>query len=528
MPWIVGALVAAGSFCLQVYPRMVRPLFGIDVWRHLLIARFLRRHRRLPRNGELSNHLFAEGTDYPPLLRVLLAGCPSRWWLTLQRFLAPLFDAAHCLTLFGIVWGLTRDPWAAALAQVAYLVNPLVILENSNLTTRSFSSLLFTWSMWPLLAFAQTHAWGYLALAIGMMALLLLSHRLAVQALGILVAIMTAVDRRGVYLAVLGAAMGVALLISRGFYLKVLRGHLLMLDYWWHNSRNRFAHQIRGLAKTSQPTQDVVHELYQWLAKLPAAAVVAGFPMAWFAVVAAGLWWWGPLRAEVPLPSWVIRDALIWALGLLGAGMVIRQVPALRFLGEGERYGEYAAFPVAVLTAAVVRWGWTTPAWAWWLATFLGVAVCGGILPSLFLQRKVIVEDRERSITPDHEQMYEVVRSLMLKTRVRLATIPLGLADALTYFTDCPVLATDSSLAHWRYYSEFSPTLRRPLAEILVRHGVTHLLVNRSYVSIEELKLTGARLIASTGPLVLLELATREDFDEHPVTTRPTETARAL
>lgn len=502
--------VAAAGLLLQAWPRWRRPLFGVDVWRHLLMARFIRRHRRVPGDGELSNHLFSEGSDYPPLLRILLAWCPERWWLNLQRVLAPLFDVCHTLTLFAVAWALGGDLWLAVIAQLAYLVNPLIVMENSNLSTRSFSSLLFTWSLLPLLAFGQTGAWVWFGAAVILLGLLLLSHRLAVQAMAMVLTIFTIVHQDGRYLLALAGGMLVATAISRGFYLKVLRGHWLMLDYWRRNSANRFAHQIRGFRPSPNQGKDVVLDLYRRVASLPAAAVIAGFPMVWLAVTAAVVWWSLPdVSAAWPLPAWVMRAVSLWTFGLLGLGLLVRQVPALRFLGEGERYGEYAAFPAALLAAAVVRWGMTTPAWAWWLVLFAGLAIIGGLVPSLYLQRKVILEDRERSITEHHQAIYGAVRRLMRQGPVRLMTIPLGLADGVTYFTECPVLATDSSLAHWRYYGDFSPVLRQPLAEILQRFGVTHLLVNQAYVGVDELRLSGARPMAAHGPLVLLECPTQ-------------------
>lgn len=527
MPWVVGGLIAAGSFCLQAYPRLWKPLFGIDVWRHLLIAKFIRAHRRLPRDGELINHLFREGTDYPPLLRVLVALWPPRWWLGLQRVLAPLFDAVHCLTLFAIVWTMSHDLRLAVAAQAAYLVNPLVVMENSNLTTRSFSSLLLTWAVLPLLAFAHTGHWGWLALASLGLGALLLSHRLAVQALLIWAAVFTVVTQRGAYLTAVAAGVVMALVLSRGFYLKVLRGHWLMLMYWRQHSANRFAHQVRGVTTTARQNQDIVLMIYHWLARFPAVAVVAGFPMVWMAVAAAVVWWRGALAPANLLPAWFVHALLIWALGLVTAGMAIRQIPWLRFLGEGERYGEYAIFPTAIVAAVALRWGEGTSAEAWWRAGFWLLAVGGGLLPSLFLQWKVILHDRERSVTAAHETLYQIIRRLQTQGPIRVATIPLGLADALTYFTDCPVLATDSSLAHWRYYGEFSPMLQRPLHTILARYGITHLVVNDTYVTVEELQLPAARELARADSLVLLEMQPRGDVDGQSGAARTPEAARA-
>ena len=507
MPWVAGGLLILGSLALQVWPRRFRPLYGIDVWRHFLIARYLRAHGHLPGHGELPNHLFPEGTDYPPLFRILVASIPEKWWMPLQCCLAPLFDACHALTLLIGAYCLTGDGRLALAAVVAYGCNPLIVLENSNLSSRSFSSLLFTWTVGALIAWWATGQWGWLALGVGLMALLLLSHRLAVQALAVLLALFGIVEHSWRWPGLLLAAMALAVVLSGGFYLQVLRGHVLMLAYWAKNSANRYAHLIRGFTKPAGRPTDFALVVYRALSRCPAIAVFAGFPMAFLALAAVWLWRGGVLPIPPSFPPSALRLMAAWTVGLLAWGVLVRQIPPLRFLGEGERYGEYAAFPAAILTSLVVGWGINTSAAPFVWGGFFGFALVAGILPAIVLQQRLIVRDVDRSVTDAHRQIYETVCQEMRRGPVRLMAFPHGLVDPLTYFTDCPVLATDSSLAHWRYYSDFSPVFKKPVWDIVQRFRITHLLVSDRFVTVEELRLPACTLVACAGPLQLLRVS---------------------
>ena len=194
---------------------------------------------------------------------------------------------------------------------------------------------------------------------------------------------------------------------------------------------------------------------------------------------------------------------LIWALSLFVVGIAIRQLHAIEWLGEGERYGEYGAFPTAIITGVLITE--TTDELKWvGLGVFVVVALGAGLIPSVALQRRVIVGDSSRSLTPDLQIIMDTLNNR--QTEARLMTIPLSLADFALYFSSAKVLSTDSSFGHLQHYSDFFPVLRVPINVIFRRFAINLLLVNESYVSLDELGLGSAPIDNRSGPFCLVNV----------------------
>lgn len=493
----VGGLVTALTAFLYIRPRLINRDFGVDSWRHLDEADALRRCRRWPR-GAPERYLIDKPSDYPPLLRIILALVPKpvleRWeWLV-----SPLFSAAHQLLLFNVVWTWTHRVDLAVIAQLVYGVTPLVIMENSNLTTRSFAALLFTLGWLPLTAYQVTGQAGWLGVSIVMFGLLFLAHRLALQALLALSLAWSVWDRTWVPLGIFIAAVLTAAVLSGGFYWKVLRGQVTMLNYWRINIANRFAHQIRGLPKPGATDPDRVFQLYQVIQRAPFTALIVSNPFAVFLVP----WFLHPVWLRQPafgIPAGYLPQFLFWATALWVIGLIIRQWPPVRFLGEGERYLEYAAFPIAALTAVLVGRGLAGPSAGWWVGAFAAVLLAGNVIPGLILQRQLIIEQAERSVTPTLQAIFD--RLNQSSSEIRLVTIPLYLSSATVHFTQPHVkaLTTDSSYAHLTDLTDILPVLKVPLKELARRYRLTHVLLSERYVTLAELGLQESEVMHRSG-----------------------------
>ncbi len=491
------------SLWIQVRPRLTNRYFGVDTWRHLTVADYIRRHRRYP--GLMpEKYLIDEPCDYPPLFRYALALVPRRVLEEYQWLVSPCVDALHSLVIFAVAQAVTGVPAVGWLAQGIYMTTPIVIMENASLTTRSCASLLFTITASSLVAWELTPHWGWGAAGIAGVAVLVLTHRMAVQALLAFAVGMGILSGTWRYVAGLAAGALLAIAASRGFYLKVLAGHVAMLAWWRKNIRHRYAHQIRGVPKTSAATPDMVFRIYQSIRKAPWLAVLGADP--WAAVVlGTGIWAWRTGRWDVfgmpPAPAVAVVQ---WCAVLWVAAIAIRMIKAIEFVGEGERYLEYAAAPVAVATSALA-WPWLTTPWGGWvLAGLLVIGLGGGLLPSLFIQHTVILQDTDRSVTPTLRRMFDQINACR-GDEVRLATFPLYLADATMYFTKARVLSTDSSVGHLRHYTPFFPVLQVPVSTLVEQYRLTHLLINERFVQLQELKLDPAAVIARENPFCLLD-----------------------
>ncbi len=506
MTWLIAVALALLSGWIQIRPRLANRYFGIDTWRHLAVAEHIRQHRRYP--GLMPEHyLIDEPCDYPPLFRYALAVIPKRVLEEYQWLVSPAWDALHSVVIFVLAWRLTHVPAVGWLAQMVYATTPIVIMENASLTTRSCASLLFTLVASSLVAWGITGQWGWGAAGVLGIGMLVLTHRMALQALLVFVVGMGFCAGAWRYGAALLAGLALAVLLSQGLYLKILAGHVAMLTWWRGNIHHRYAHQIRGLPKPSATaTPDVVFRIYQAIRNAPWLAVIGADPWATI-VVFAGAWaWWTGRWDLLGLPPAAARAVVQWCGVLWVAAMAIRMVKALEFIGEGERYLEYAAAPAAVAIGALAWWWLPTPWGGWVLAGVVGVAVLGGLLPSLFLQRTVIMQDTDRSVTPTLRQMFARINGLHgAAGQVRLATFPLYLADSTMYFTKARVLSTDSSFGHLRHYTPFFPVLQVPVGTLVHQYRLTHLLINERFVQLHELKIDPSAVVAREGTFALLD-----------------------
>ena len=235
----------------------------------------------------------------------------------------------------------------------------------------------------------------------------------------------------------------------------------------------------------SGTTEEIRGERRPGVSHLPirsAGTIYGGFAANAFVVLLAAValdrsLGWGGVR----LLAWErqLEFFLVWSLTLLVTGILVRQIRSLELIGEGERYGEYAAFPIALTVGALlsgVNESWQWPAWL----AYGGIAILGGLLPALLVQRSVIVADASRSLTP-------ALRDIMTKISgvdppARLMTIPLSLADIALQFSNARLLSTGqfsgSPAPLWGFLSRFAGTDCRHIQE----------MGNRSLVDKRELR----------------------------------------
>ena len=505
---MMGLSVSIASFSLQVWPRLRNRYFGVDTWRHLLMADYIRTHKELPQSSE--KYIFSEPSDYPPLLRIVISFLPKEIADRYQWIVSPVFDMVHSLTLFFSGWVLTTSVYGGLIAQTTYILSPLVVIENSNLTTRSFASLLSSLTFFLFILFLAHGSYWALSLGLLFGILLIMAHRFSLQAF-IFYALGLTLFEQSVYpLLFLAGCLGGAILLTRGYSWRVLTGHVQMLEYWRRNIHNRYAHQVRGLPSKSAKdgkkdrSGDIVFKIYRYIQKLPLIAILASNPSSVIPLLVAVLALSGvvPLRGTgLETPIWQLL--ILWSVCLTIVGIIIRQIRFFEFIGEGERYQDSGIFPAALVTAQLslflMREGYTAETLTCLIALW---SICLGM--SLYLQWKVVYKDNDRSI---RDELWEVFRLIDEQPgEVRLMSVPLLLADSAMYFSKAKVLSTDSSIAHLKHYDDFFPVLKKPLNQILEQYSITHLLVNSGYVELEELKLNQGYQILHSGKFYLLRI----------------------
>ena len=175
-----GLIISFFAFLLDVWPRFINRYFGIDTWRHLMYADYIRKNKKLPRIIT-DRYLVVAQNGYPPVILLFLAIFPKKFCDRYQFVFSPMFDFLHKYLIFAATFFLTHNLVSSIIAQIISTLVPVVVIESSNLNTRILSHLFFTSSFFPLLLFSVTGDYYWLVVSFSMLFLLFFTHKFAIQ-----------------------------------------------------------------------------------------------------------------------------------------------------------------------------------------------------------------------------------------------------------------------------------------------------------------------------------------------------------
>lgn len=489
-PLLFSLPLAIIAFIYESYPRFLNRKFGVDIWTHLLYLKEYHRQKGIPRR--IKNGFLVSGEyDYPPVFIFILSKFPFKLVEKYEFLFSPFFDAVHLMLIFFISYFLTNDMIIALLTQVLYVLTPIIILENSSATPRSLGYTLFTILFVSLFLFIENNNSALLIVAIVAGTLVFLSHRFTTQGFLFFASFFTVLDKNSIYLWIFGISFIVAIVVSRRFYFKVLRGHIGNLVFWYKNIDYRFAHQVKGNYKEHR-TQDFIFRLYNQFLKFPPFVLTITNP--WTLPVFYLFFFAFPIEP-------ILQRFIWWVIASYALAITTIWVRHLRFLGEGQRYLELSAFPTAFLSAQILLNLIKSEVALFTLAyyTVIGVAA---LLTTVVIQKKGIIKDKLRTVTPSLKQIYFYLRSL--RSKPRLLCIPHQITTSTIYHTDCPVFV-NADYANIETISDVYPYIKKPIPEIMRIHNLNMILLNKDYAKIVDLKLDSYRIIKEVDNFVLIK-----------------------
>jgi len=500
---LVGISIALLSLIIQVRPRFSIRHFGVDGWRHLMVGDFIRENKHYPK--WMDKFLIEAPSDYPPGLRFLLAAFPKEFIKKYEWLVSPAIDFIHNLFIFGFVYYLSHSLILAVMAQIIYLSAPLTIMENSNLSTRSFASLLFSLTFIGILLFSIHSSWLLFIYCVVMVCILLLSHRMSVQTIFFTCIFFSIYELSITFIGIYLLGTLLAIIVSKGFYLKIFKGHLAMLEFWRQHIEFRYAHEVRGLPKKGEKSDDMVFNLYQKVRSAPFIAVFAANP----AIVLVFLFMVlrainGPVVYD-GLPQALIAKFIPWSIFLLAVGIIIRSFKSVEHMGEGERYIEYAGLPIAVIGSLTVYYLYSINP----ILTVIGfvfLILFTELIPAFYIQQKVIINDKERSVSKDLWEIFDYIDKI--EGEARLMCIPQLMSTSVMYFTKAKTLCTDNSIAHITDLADILPIIKKPLEEVFKKYNINYFLLNEHYAKLDELKLDrdAIKVVKESGTFLLLKV----------------------
>src|SRR5438477_2729847 len=248
---------------------------GVDTWYYLASAQAIRRQKRLPIS--LPQYLLHDAKEsYPAVFPLFLATLPPGWLRSYFWLISPIIDVGQLLLLYLLTFRLTDSVLAAGTAGLIYAVTPQLISETRNLNGRAFASLLQTITMLVLLrsvipsagpSATFTGPGDYSLWAIGVLLVAVLYNTHTSTTIAFLVSVATLSVLLGEWRLLLAGLAGlpVAILVSGGYYLRVIRNHLYAARFWMRNVRYTRAHQVEDspLFGPSNGRRGAVRGLYR-------------------------------------------------------------------------------------------------------------------------------------------------------------------------------------------------------------------------------------------------------------------------
>ena len=512
MNLLIGLIFSVINFLFQIRPRIYNRYFGVDTWRNLSIADYIRDHKRLP--DFLPKYMIRGPYDYPPFICILLALFPKKFIEDYQGFISPFIDSIHNFFVFIVSYLLTAgDIRISILVQLIHILTPSVVMENSSLTARGLGSFMFSLSFLSIIFYSVYNSFPLLIAAIFFTVILLFTQKMAVQTLFFLCIFFSLIEFNILYIGIFLISVLLAIIVSGGFYLRVLKGQLAVLKYFRIIINDRYAHQVRGNTPVLQ-SRDFVSKVNSMIGRYPILALVSANPFMFIAFIIGIVSLFNPglgfgtvpdLRSEArrigTVPLFLFTNKFIlWIMTLYILGLATAQIKPLQFLGEGVKYLTYGVFPAAfIISLSVFSCSNNL------FSLFVILTMAGCLLQILILQNNAIIKDSMRTVTPGLRNIMNYLQNT--QGEVRLATMPFSLSDTVAYFTKCNILSSDSGyvLGNSKDYLDYYPVIKKPLDEIFEKYKINYLLINENYVKVEELPLREKNVVLKEEQFYLLK-----------------------
>ena len=497
MSSLIPFLIPFLSFLLQSYPRFFNRFFGVDVWTRLLETDHVRKnHHKIPKD-KLSGQFIIDGYfDYPPIFPTLLSYFPKNTLLQIQGFIAPFIDALHVLFIFYIASFLTGNVWFALIAQLLYMATPMIALENSYLTPRSLGYLNFSITTVSLLLFIATTNPLWLVIGVVSAVLIFLTHRFATQSFLFISIFFTYFLNTPLFIQVFLFGFASAVILTEGYYLRVLKGHLFNIYFWVCNLDFRFAHQVRGILKKETKTE-WVGKVYQFLSVFSPVAVFGLNPWAFSAFVYEAVVYLGWIPG-----SFLLHTFAAWILFFYAFGVVVLKIKHLMPIGEGQRYMEMATLPSVFLSTYLAFKLFDTP-YRQLTAIVLAGIIIFNLTLILVIQLKGVINDKNRSVTGELQKIFLYVNKM--KKTPRIICVPHQNTTLMVYHTKAQVFVNADNPGLMRVQETY-PILKKSLKEMAEKYDLTHALIRTGFVTLKELNLKQKDVEFASGDVMLVKI----------------------
>ena len=489
---VTAAVVAImGFLALRLYPIWINRFQGCDAYNILLCAESLRQTKRLPIRLPPVYLLEEQEQWYPPGFLILCALLPPEWLKRNYPLLNHLVDLIQVAIVFGAAVAIGQ-PTVGILAVLAYGMMPALIQEYAALNTRPLGTALQGGFLIAVF-FSPMHSGAALAAA-ALGVLLFYSHKLSLQQLWFTLPILAAVTGEWRWIGwLVGLYLASALVWPRGFF-GILLGHLAIVRFWHRYWPLLGAHAVRQSPIYGDGTTRTDFYAPRGGSTMLAFAKEA-LHQNYFAVPALSV-----AVLKVPLaPSDLFL--LGWTVSAYVAAILIHHLPAVRAIGLGRQYIKFGIVPSLLLL--VFNADLTSEVFLLLTAAAVMLEIRQYIMVARNLRSNQQTGQIGR-VSGDLDRLLDILRAT---PGCRVMCLPTHLCDLVAYRARIPTYWGTHSHCFDEKLADFFPVLRRSLADYVRADGLTHLLIDHTYVSPKELNLGNSELVDSYGSFDLYRLS---------------------
>jgi hypothetical protein len=421
---------------------------------------------------------------YPPLYAGLLALLPMEWLERHSGKISQSIDLLHGLLIFLAVLWISNSLLVASLSGVSYMMAFFPFSCNTQLQPRGLANLLLTLVMMGLWFYIDS---GSLILWSGVLILcviLLFLHKMTVQICVVYLLILGWMARDVMIPLLIPASVSIGIIVSKGFYLKMLRAHWDIVSFWHENIYFLGGHQYYESPRYYKDSSSA--ELRRKKIRRLLARTVRIFDHNVFVLFLPALVYSAvsspPGRHEMFLWTWLIVTYL-WAF-------VTTFIPYFMALGEGSYYVYQTFLPMFLLVGLSIHFmpiflqEWLFGLWA------------AGIAISIIQWEKYcqsIPHSRTAAIRPDFKEVLEYLKEL---PKDGVFCISFHLPDAVAYWTRKRVFWGGHSYGFHAFLKPYFPIMREQVTEVLKKEPLNYLVFWRGYLeSLKDIGLQEGRHI---------------------------------
>lgn len=466
-------LLVAFAAILRVVPGLLSPAgAGVDHWFWKKYIETLRSSRQFP--PVLPQYLLDQAQWYPPLFPLLMMHIPTKIFDRFNQMMAIGFDLLRMLMLLLIAYWLTDgDERVVLLAGLIYATTPIQISYNFQLNPRGLAALFLDGVLILLLWYYSYHGpwWSWL-LVIAISGLILLTHKMTTQLFWFICLCCSFAYQDIRLFLLIPASIITALLMSKGFYWKVLIAHLDIVRFWKSNWRWIGADAVRESPVYGEENYHRPEKLHKsgmrgfvWYCFL-----LFGFnPASWIACLL--MFERVFIEPHVLIySSWLI----FWLLIPCALSALTTFVPVLRCIGAGYLY----LYNTSLITSLLLAMAYEYTRWATISTLVYATALIFNLLGVFLFYRKFFRNKRAR-IDQAFQRMLDRLAQLPKGT---VWCIPSGWHEPVAYKTQHDVLWG----AHGYGFKLLTPTFPRimvPLTRIMKEYNVKYLLTLRGQLT---------------------------------------------